>query len=200
MFCFGHHTQTLCVRIWMLYQLSFSSDFESHLPLSLALLVMRNYHCHSNRNMEYGSNSSVLPHCSLNHNNLTSTGAIALARALQQNKSLEELKWVLNNTWCLYKFICSVRYMIISYHTYSSYFTDSLFVFTPCTNSAILFSTVLKEMKLVTLEPLHWLTLWEWTRAWKHWSKYLVLYTCSKIWVWVCVILVAVWSPSTAGH
>ena len=104
---------TLCVRIWMLYQLSFSSDFEPHLPLSLAPLVM-NYHCHSNRNMECGSNSSVFPHCSLNHNSLTSTGAIVLTRALQQNKSLEELKWVLNNTWYLYKFMCSVRYIIIS--------------------------------------------------------------------------------------
>ena len=75
----------------MLYQLSFSSDFESHLPSSLAPLVMK-YHCNSNRNMECGSNSSVLPHCSLNHSGLTSTGAIALARALRQNKSLEELK------------------------------------------------------------------------------------------------------------
>ena len=31
-------------------------------------------------------------HCSLTHNNLTDTGAIALATAQQQNKSLEELK------------------------------------------------------------------------------------------------------------
>ena len=22
------------------------------------------------------------------------------------------------------------------------------------------------------LEPLHWLMLWEWTRAWQHWSRY----------------------------
>ena len=76
----------------MLYQLSFSSDFESHLPLSLAPLVMK-YHCHSNRNIECGSNSSMLlTHCSLNNNSLTSTGAEVLARALQHNKSLEELK------------------------------------------------------------------------------------------------------------
>ena len=31
---------------------------------------------------------------SVYYNSVTSTGAIALARALQQNKSLEELKWV----------------------------------------------------------------------------------------------------------
>ena len=34
----------------------------------------------------------TVPHCSLRDNGLTATGAIALARALQQNKSLEELK------------------------------------------------------------------------------------------------------------
>ena len=34
----------------------------------------------------------VRTHCSLYHNNLTDTEAIALARALQDNKSLEELK------------------------------------------------------------------------------------------------------------
>ena len=31
-------------------------------------------------------------HYNVYHNSLTSTGAIALAKALQQNKSLEELK------------------------------------------------------------------------------------------------------------
>ena len=34
----------------------------------------------------------ITPHCSLSGGNLTDTGAIALARALQDNKSLEELK------------------------------------------------------------------------------------------------------------
>ena len=34
----------------------------------------------------------VLFHCSLYHNSLTDSGAIALANALQQNKSLKELK------------------------------------------------------------------------------------------------------------
>ena len=35
-------------------------------------------------------------HYSVCYNSLTSTGAIALARALQQNKSLEEFKYVIN--------------------------------------------------------------------------------------------------------
>ena len=35
-------------------------------------------------------------HYSLRNNQLTSTGAIALARALQHNKSLKELKWVVS--------------------------------------------------------------------------------------------------------
>ena len=34
----------------------------------------------------------ILSHCSLRGNGLTDTGAIALARALEHNKSLEELK------------------------------------------------------------------------------------------------------------
>ena len=38
-------------------------------------------------------------HYSVYYNSLTSIGAIALARALQQNKSLEELKWV-QTDWC----------------------------------------------------------------------------------------------------
>ena len=36
--------------------------------------------------------TSYVSHCSLTHNGLTATGAIALATALQDNKSLEELK------------------------------------------------------------------------------------------------------------
>ena len=36
--------------------------------------------------------SLVIPHYSLKDNRLTSIGAIALARALQYNKSVEELK------------------------------------------------------------------------------------------------------------
>ena len=34
----------------------------------------------------------IIIHCSLRDNDLTDTGAIALAKALQDNKSLEELK------------------------------------------------------------------------------------------------------------
>ena len=36
----------------------------------------------------------VISHYSLYHNNLSDSGAIALANALQQNKSLEKLKYV----------------------------------------------------------------------------------------------------------
>ena len=35
---------------------------------------------------------SCVSHCSLTHTGVTDTGAIALAKALLQNKSLEELK------------------------------------------------------------------------------------------------------------
>ena len=48
-------------------------------------------------------------HCSLRENGLTSTGAIALSRALQRNKSLEELKWVakwINSLHYLTEIIC----------------------------------------------------------------------------------------------
>ena len=37
----------------------------------------------------------LVSHYSLRDNGLTGTGAIVLAKALQQNKSLEEFKWVL---------------------------------------------------------------------------------------------------------
>ena len=42
----------------------------------------------------------IVSHYSLKHNQLTDTGAIVLATALQCNKSLEELKWVVN--WVSY--------------------------------------------------------------------------------------------------
>ena len=38
----------------------------------------------------------IIIHCSLRDNDLAATGAITLARALQDNKSLEELKSVVN--------------------------------------------------------------------------------------------------------
>ena len=34
----------------------------------------------------------IIPHCSLRDSSLTDTGAIALAKALEQNESLKELK------------------------------------------------------------------------------------------------------------
>ena len=37
----------------------------------------------------------IILYCSLGFNRLTDTGAIALARLLQHNKSLEEMKWVI---------------------------------------------------------------------------------------------------------
>jgi len=55
--------------------------------------------CYSDGNIKFvycRSNSGVFMsdvfHCSLKGNKLTSTGAIALATALQHNKSLKELK------------------------------------------------------------------------------------------------------------
>ena len=54
-------------------------------------------HCHNNRNIYCDDPNQVClgvitSHCSLRANGLTATGAIALAEALQHNKSLEELK------------------------------------------------------------------------------------------------------------
>ena len=90
----------------------------------------------------------IIPHCSVRASDLTATGTIVLSGALQENKSLEELKWVVS--W-----VC----VLLSH-------------WQVWTNSEVhvLSFTVLK---LETLEPLHWLILWEWTRAWKCWSKLL---------------------------
>ena len=60
--------------------------------VSVTALVMRSYHCHGNRKMEFVCCGVLVSHYSLGHNQLTDTGAIALARALQHNKSLEELE------------------------------------------------------------------------------------------------------------
>ena len=65
--------------------------------MSLAPLLM-SCHCHSNKNMEFVHADltqvclSDYTHCSLGDSDLTDTGATALARALQHNQSLEELK------------------------------------------------------------------------------------------------------------
>ena len=120
----------------------------------------------------------IIIHCSLGTNDLTDIGAITLARALQDNKSLEDLKWVV---WCSEENCqcCMVRlpyFTMISYtRANHSYILIVLLrgPFTTCTNSGVhlLSFIVLKEIKLESLEPLHWLILWEWTRAWKHWSE-----------------------------
>ena len=59
-------------------------------------------------------------------------------------------------------------------------------IFTTCTNSGLLPSTVLHGIELEILEPLHWLMLWEWTRAWQHYSNYPTPYwPISKVlWAW----------------
>ena len=60
--------------------------------VSLALELVR-FYCHIIRNMEIKPQSLlVILHCSLRDNDLTATGVIALARALQHNQSLEELE------------------------------------------------------------------------------------------------------------
>ena len=62
--------------------------------VSMTALVMRGYHCHGNRNIicVVLSFYLIVSHYSLKDNQLTDTGAIVLATALQRNKSLEELK------------------------------------------------------------------------------------------------------------
>ena len=60
--------------------------------VSVTALVMRSYHCHGNRKIEFVCCGVSVSHYSLKDNQLTDTGAIALATALQHNKSLEELK------------------------------------------------------------------------------------------------------------
>ena len=59
--------------------------------------MMKSYHCYSDRNMVNVNVPQMcsflsITHCSLRDSKLTDTGAIALARALQHNQSLEELK------------------------------------------------------------------------------------------------------------
>ena len=64
------------------------------IPVSVTAVVM-SYHCHGNRNFKFVCCGVFMSGCipySLIDNQLTDTGAIALARALQHNKSLEELK------------------------------------------------------------------------------------------------------------
>ena len=66
-------------------------------------------------------------------------------------------------------------------------------------NAHVLSSIVLKGIQLKCLEPLHWLMLWWWIRAWKHWGKAQDLNsnrisTCRifyfKMW-WTCSVAMA---------
>ena len=71
-------------------------------------------------------------------------------------------------------------------------------------HSGVFSLTVFWGIELETLEPLRWLILWRWTRAWQHWRKYSypgpihiykpyvfwALYGCPR-WKWVlCGLLV----------
>ena len=51
-------------------------------------------------------------------------------------------------------------------------YTAGASIFSTCTKSGVLSSTVLNGMKLDLREPLYWPMLWEWTRAWKYWGNY----------------------------
>ena len=71
--------------------------------------ILRSCHCHSNRTWDLFiadltqvcCSCLIIFHCSFRDNDLTATGAISLARVLQHNKSLEELKWVIDwFDWC----------------------------------------------------------------------------------------------------
>ena len=131
--------------------------------------------------------SQVLSACTYNlhysvcYNSLTSTGAIALARALQQNKSLKEFKYVVNVLMFrreLHRYTvglgCTSFYWIS--YTRSNYncmqecnimYYISVFHFTPR-----YIHTVLNGMRscgeiLGMREPLHWL-IHECSRISKH--------------------------------
>ena len=60
-------------------------------PIPVTAVVMMSYHCHGVGNI-FVIVSDCFPHYSLGNNQLTDTGAIVLATALQHNKSLAELK------------------------------------------------------------------------------------------------------------
>ena len=62
------------------------------IPVLVTTLVIKSYHRHGDRKMEFVCCGVFVSDYSLGGNQLTDTGAIALATALQHNKSLEELK------------------------------------------------------------------------------------------------------------
>ena len=90
---------------WQFISLSFwnvSFPIEAHTSI---IGSSGSKHCHGNRKMfnvdltqlsVFMSDHTPCTHCSLRENDLTDIGAIVLARALERNKSLEELKWVVN--------------------------------------------------------------------------------------------------------
>lgn len=157
-----------------------------------------NSDCCSSKTMLLMSACSC-PQYSLRHNGLTDTGAISLARVLQANKSLEELKQVLAYCPGMYSKKCegltihNYAYKIIQWDYYCMYSCLFRLGFSPfywmltviyaeiksysqphsCVLSlnCILTSTVLDGMNLDLRELLHWLILWEWTKAWKYWSN-----------------------------
>ena len=83
------HIFELHVMFWI------KVEFISWVPL-----VMKSYQGRGiSMKLVYWDLHVITPLCSLSGGNLTATGAKALARALQENKSLKELKWVVN--WVL---------------------------------------------------------------------------------------------------
>ena len=73
----------LRVGIWM---------FFDPILVLVAPLMVNGYHNRSIMLIMYLC--LIISNCSLRHNPITGTGVIALAKALQHNKSLEELQYV----------------------------------------------------------------------------------------------------------
>ena len=63
-------------------------------------------------------------------------------------------------------------------------FTTRLSIFTICTNSGVLSSTVLNGMKLDLRESLYWRMLWEWTTVWKYWGNHNLKQGNALIFMW----------------
>ena len=70
---------------------TYDRDLGPSSPLKLPVLLIS--HSMNTCKSQYWSKAVCsCHHCSLNHNQLTSTSAVALASALQQNKSLKDMK------------------------------------------------------------------------------------------------------------
>ena len=70
----------------------FMWEFVNPLLVLVAPLVVKGYH--NRRIMLIMYLCLIISNCSLRHNQITATGAIALAKALKQNWSLEKLQYV----------------------------------------------------------------------------------------------------------